>query len=112
MAQPPLGLKEALDQKGNCLISDTSLNSLMPPNVKKMSNKYKMMCGCEICILIKGMQNDLNAYRLLLLRKFENKNGKKAKIKAKAYKKYAYDNDEHLYVHPKKSIVMYSMSPC
>ena len=111
MAEPPLGLKEALDQKGNCLISDTSLNSLMPPNVKKMSNKYKMMCGCEICILVKGMQNDLNAYRLLLLRKFENKNGKKAKMKAKAYKKYVYDNDEHLHVHPKKALLCIQCPP-
>ena len=35
MAKAPLGLKEDLDQEGNCLISDTSLNSLIPPNVKK-----------------------------------------------------------------------------
>ena len=60
-----------------------------------------MMRGYEICILEKGIQNDLNAYRLLLLRKFESKNVTKAKIKAKVYKKYVYDNDEHLRVHPK-----------
>ena len=41
MAEPPLGLKEALDQKGNCLISDTSLNSLMSPNVKKCQTSTK-----------------------------------------------------------------------
>ena len=79
--------------------------------VKKKTNKYKMMCECEICILVKGKQNKLNAYKLLLIRKFENENGKKTKIKAKAYKKYVYDNDEHLHVHPKKNIVMYTMSP-
>ena len=55
MANSPLGLAKAFDQKGNCLISDTSLNSWRPLNIKNMSNKYKMMCGCEICTLVKGM---------------------------------------------------------
>ena len=70
-----------------------------------------MMCGCEICILVKGMQNDLNAYRLLLLRKFESKNGSRAKTKAKAYKKYVYNNDEHLHVHPKKVLLCIQCPP-
>ena len=41
MAKPPFILEDALDLKGNCLISDTSLNSLMPPNVKKCRTSTK-----------------------------------------------------------------------
>ena len=50
MEKPPFGLAEAFDQKGMSPTSDTSLNSLMSPNVRKMSNNNKMMCGCEIYI--------------------------------------------------------------
>ena len=106
LSKPPIGLAEVYDTEGNCLISDTSLNSLMPPHVKKMSNKYKMMCGCEICILIKGMQKDLNAYRLILMKLNESKKSKIAKRKAKLYKKmfmtimniFIHIQKEHCYV--------------
>ena len=39
------------------------------------------------------MQNDLNAYRLTLIRKFESENDKKAKSKANAYKNSIYANN-------------------
>ena len=47
-----------------------TFNSLMPSHVKIISKKYKMMCRCEICILLKGMQNGLNVYRLIFIRNF------------------------------------------
>ena len=39
-------LKEAIDDKtGNPLINDTSLRVLMPNNGRKMTDRYKHMCG-------------------------------------------------------------------
>ena len=70
-----------------------------------MSNKYKMICGCEICILVKGMKNDLNAYMSILIRKFKSKKDKNAKAKAKTYKKSIYDNNGHLHEYPKKILL-------
>ena len=64
-----------------------------------------MMCGYKICLLVKGMQNDLNACKLILVRKFECKNGKKEKSKGKAYKKFIYANNEHLHQHQKKYLL-------
>lgn len=34
------------------LISDTKLRQMMPPQVKKMSERYKEMCGCTDCVTI------------------------------------------------------------
>ena len=44
---------------------------MIPSYIKAMTNKYKEMCGCEICISIKSLQNDLNSYRLLNLTRLE-----------------------------------------
>ena len=99
MAQCPMRLAESYNKKVNCRISDTLLNSLMSSHIK-ISNKYEMMRGCDICILVKGMQNYLNVYMLTLIRKFESKKGRKAKSKAKTYKKSVHDNNEHLHEHP------------
>ena len=58
-------LKEAIDKStGNPSISDTSLRALMPKNAQKITDRYKHMCGCEICVIICSMQAPLNCYRL------------------------------------------------
>ena len=41
------GLKDARDEDGNIIISDSTLRSLLPPQSKQMSARYKIMCGCE-----------------------------------------------------------------
>ena len=41
------GLKDARDEDGKIIISDSTLRSLLPPQLKKMSARYKIMCGCE-----------------------------------------------------------------
>ena len=44
------GLKDARDEDGKIIISDSTLHSLLPPQLKQMSTQYKVMCGCECCI--------------------------------------------------------------
>ena len=40
------GLKDARDEDGKIIISDSTLRSLLPPQLKHMSARYKVMCGC------------------------------------------------------------------
>ena len=41
------GLKDASDEDNNIIISDSTLLSLLPAQLKQMSARYKVMCGCE-----------------------------------------------------------------
>ena len=47
------GLKDVRDEDGKSIISDSTLNSLFPPQLKQISARYKVMCGCECCISAK-----------------------------------------------------------
>ena len=49
------GLKDARDEYGKIIISDSTLHSLLPPQLKQMSARYKVMCGCECCISSKSI---------------------------------------------------------
>ena len=44
------GIKDARDKDDNIIISDSTLPSLLSHQFKKMSARYKSMCGCECCI--------------------------------------------------------------
>ena len=48
MVSPPEEglLKEAIDVDNNIIISDT-LQSIIPRQLKNMSARYKVMCGCD-----------------------------------------------------------------
>ena len=48
------GLKEARYEDDNILISDSTLCSLFPPQLKMLS-RYEVMCGCECFISSKSM---------------------------------------------------------
>ena len=37
------------------LVPDTKLRQMMPPQVKKMTDRYKEMCGCSDCVSILGI---------------------------------------------------------
>ena len=39
------GLKDAKDEDGNIIISDSTLLSLLPPQLKQISARYRIMCG-------------------------------------------------------------------
>ena len=44
------GIKNAMDEDDNIIISDSTLCSMLPPQLKQMSAQYKVMCGFECCI--------------------------------------------------------------
>ena len=72
------GLKDARDKDGKIIISDSTLRSLLPPQLKQMSTCYKIMCGCECCISDKIIHSSLLSWRDRYL--------KNSKIKAKILK--------------------------
>ena len=45
------------------LVSETALRFLLSPQSKKFTLRYKQMCGCETCIIIKQFQLTLNSWR-------------------------------------------------
>ena len=53
------GLKDARDEDGKIIISDSTLRSLLPPKFKKMSARYKIICGCECFISAKIIHSSL-----------------------------------------------------
>ena len=50
------GTKYDRDKGNNIIISDSTLRSMLPHQLKKMSVRYKVMCSCE-CILLEEMQH-------------------------------------------------------
>ena len=57
------GLKDARGEDDNIIISDSTLRSLLPPKLKQMSARYKVMCGCECCIYTKIIHSSLLYWR-------------------------------------------------
>ena len=57
-----VGLKDARDEDGKIIISDSTLHSLLPPQLKQMSARYKIMCGCECCISAKNIHQKRTRY--------------------------------------------------
>ena len=53
------GIKDARDEYGKIIISNSTLRSLLPPQLKKMSTSYNIMCGCECCISAKSIHSSL-----------------------------------------------------
>ena len=72
------GLKDARDEDGKIIISDSTLHLLLPPQLKQMSARYKIMRGCECCISAKIIYSSLISWRDRYL--------KNSKIKAKFIK--------------------------
>ena len=54
-----IGLKDDRDEDDNIIISDSSLRSLLSPQLKKMSSGYKVIRGCEYCISTKIIHSSL-----------------------------------------------------
>ena len=54
--------QEARDEEDNIIISDSTLRMLLPKQ-KKMSARYKVMCGCECCISAKSIHSSWLSWR-------------------------------------------------
>lgn len=115
LSDGPLGLEEAKDENGKVLISDTALRCLRPPQVKPMTGRYKVTCGCKICITIKQQQESLNLFRLRVLRSLNGKvasfanntrscQESAAEEKANNYRNEIYKNGKHLHEKPKDAM--------
>ena len=52
-------MKEAINSEDNIIISDSILHNILPPQLKKMTAQYKVLCGCECCISAKSMNSSL-----------------------------------------------------
>ena len=66
------GLKDNRDEDGKIIISDSTLRSLWPPQLKQMSVRYKIMCGCECCISAKIIHSSLLSWRDRYLKKLKD----------------------------------------
>ena len=64
------GIKDARDEDGKIIISDSILRSLLPPKLKQMSARYKIMCGCECCISDKSIHSSFVSWRDLSILSF------------------------------------------
>ena len=67
------GLKDARDEDGKIIISDSKLRLLLPPQLKHMSARYKIMCGCECCIYAKSIHSSLLSWRDRYLKRLKDK---------------------------------------
>ena len=57
------GLKYARYEDGNIIISDPTLRSLLPHQLKQISARYKIMCGCECSTSAKSIHSSLLSWR-------------------------------------------------
>ena len=49
------GIDDSRDEYDNIIIIDYTLCSLLPPQLKQMSELYKNMCGCECFMSAKSI---------------------------------------------------------
>ena len=66
------GLKDTRDEDNNIIISDYTLRSLLPPQLKQISTQYKVMCGCECCITDKIIHSLLLSWSDSYLKKMKD----------------------------------------
>ena len=57
------GIKEARDAENNIIINYYTLRSLFPPELKKMSEQFKVMYGSKCCISTKSIHYSLLSWR-------------------------------------------------
>ena len=62
------GIKEARDEENNIIISDYTLQTLLPPQLKQMLAQYKVMCGYECC----SSDNSIHALLLSWRDRYKN----------------------------------------
>ena len=89
-----VGHKEARDAYNNIIISDSTIQSIIPPQLKKMYARYKVMCGRGCCISARIIHSSFISWRDSYLRKLKNisknaqnrRSGEKANHKFETYK--------------------------
>ena len=51
-----LAFKECQNENDEVIIPDTALRELMPKQIRSITDRYKEMCCCTICITMKNYQ--------------------------------------------------------
>ena len=101
------GLKDARDEDCEIIISDSTLRSLLPPQLKKNSARYKIMCGCEYCISAKSIHSSLLSWRDRYLKKLKDqiqnaqsrRSGERAHQIYTTYISTLIPHGSHIYAH-------------
>ena len=100
-----VGHKYARYEDGKIIISDSTLRSLLPPQLKQISARYKVMCGCECCIYSRIIHYSLLSWSDRHLRKIKDKSqndqsrrsGEKAHYIYETYKNTVIPHGCHIY---------------
>ena len=100
------GMKDARDEDGKIIISDSTLRSLLPQQLKQISVRYKIMCGCECCIYDKSIHSSLlswsDRYLKKLMDKIQNAQSRSSRKKLNhiytTYKHTLMPHGRHIYV--------------
>ena len=98
-------IKDARDEDGNIIIIDSTLRSLLPPQLKQIYARYKVMCDCEYCIYAKSIHSSLPSWNDGDLKKSKNKiqnsqsrrSGEKAHHIYEAYKNTVMPHEHHMH---------------
>ena len=99
------GLKDARDEDGKIIISDSTLCLLLPPQLKQMSACYNIMCDCEYCISAKSIHSSLLSWCDMYLKKLKDqiqnsqsrRSGEKAHHIYTTYKNTVMPHGRHIY---------------
>ena len=99
------GLKEARYEDDNIIISDSTIRSLLPPQFKKTSSRYKVMYGCKFCISSKSRYSSLISLRYCYFKKLKDliQNAQNRRSEGKAncicetYKNTVMPHGRHIY---------------
>ena len=95
MVIPPKegGIKEARNTDNNIIISDSTWHKIVPPQLKKMTSRYKVMCGCECCISSKSIHSPMLTWRYFCLKHHKDRsenaqNRRSGKISSRIFETY------------------------
>ena len=66
-------LKEARYIEDNIIISYSTLRNMLPPQLKKMAARYKVMYGCECYVYVKIMHYFLLTWRACHLKHLKDR---------------------------------------
>ena len=65
ISSPPKGLSSVYDTKTKkLLVSESTLRTMLPPQLRPMNSSQKTICGCECCITTKMLHQALLQHRL------------------------------------------------
>ena len=91
-------MKDSRDEDGKIIISDSTLRSLFPPQLKQIAARYNIMCGCECCISAKSIHFSLLSWRDRYLKNIKDK------IRNDQIRRYG-EKSHHIYTTYKNTVM-------